>query len=79
MGTRIDKFLLSQSIPAEIERVLLQPESSAQIARTFTSNAIPAIERQTEDIVSKTLLPTYTQHHQDPVQGVVSMRREMIT
>ena len=66
---------LEKRIPAEIERVLLRPEVSAQIARTFTSNTSPLIERQIKDTVSKTLLPTYAQQHQDLVQD---MRNEMM-
>ena len=69
------RISLSQSIPTEIERVLMRPEVSAQIARSFTSIAIPLIERQIKETVSKTLLPSYAQQHQDLVQEV---RNEMM-
>jgi len=79
----IDNFFLSQSIPAEIERVLLRPEVSAQIARTFTSNTTPLIERQIQDTVSKTLLPAYAQQQQDLIQEMrnemMSLRKELAT
>ena len=77
-----DRFLL-QSIPAEIERVLLRPEVSAQIARTFTSNTTPIIERQIKDTVSKTLLPAYAQQQQELIQEMrnemMSLRKEVAT
>jgi hypothetical protein len=83
VGTCIDNFSLSQSIPAEIERVLLRPEVSTQIARTFTSNTTPLIERQIKETVSKTLLPTYAQQNQDLVQEMrnemMSLRKEIVT
>ena len=54
---------------------------SAQIARTFTSNVTPIIERQIKDTMSKTLLPTYAQQHQDLVQEmrneVMGLRKEI--
>ena len=68
-------FFLSQSIPTEIERVLMRPEVSAQIARTFTSNVTPLIDRQIKETMSKTFLPTYAQQHQELVQ---EMRNEMM-
>ena len=61
----------------------MRPEISAQIARTFTSNIAPLIERQIKDTVSKTLLPTYAQQHQDLVQEMhnemVGLRKEIVT
>lgn len=54
----------------------MRPEISAQIARTFTSNATPLIERQIKETVSKTLLPAYSQQHQELVQ---EMRNEMMS
>lgn len=53
----------------------MRPEISAQISRTFTSNVTPLIERQIKDTMSKTVLPTYVQQHQDLVQ---EMRKEMV-
>lgn len=61
----------------------MRPEISAQIARTFTSNIAPLIERQIKDTVSKTLLPTYAQQHQDLVREMhnemMSLRKEIVT
>lgn len=78
-----EQSLLPQSIPAEIERVLLRPEVSTQIARTFTSNTTPLIERQIKDAVTKTLLPTYAQQHQELVQEMrnemMGLRKEIVT
>lgn len=83
VDTYIDNFPPSQSIPAEIERVLLRPEVSAQIARTFTSNTGPLIERQIKDTLSKTLLPSYAQQQQDLIQEMrnemMSLRKEIVT
>lgn len=78
LGNQISRGVtdsIKQSIPAEIERVLMRPEMSAQISRAFTSNAIPLIERQIKETVSKSLLPAYAQQHQDLVQ---EMRNEMM-
>ena len=79
----INNPFLPQSIPAEIERVLLRPEVSAQIARTFTNNTTPLIERQIQDTVSKTLLPAYAQQQQELVQEMrnemMSLRKELAT
>lgn len=83
VGTYIDKFSLSQSIPNEIERLLLRPEVSAQIARTFTANTTPLIERQIKDAMSKTLLPSYAQQQQDLIQEMrnemMGLRKEIVT
>jgi len=73
---------IKQSIPSEIERVLLRPEVSNQIARTFSSNVTPLIERQIKEAVQKTLIPTYSQHHQELTQEMqtemMNMRKEII-
>jgi len=63
--------------------VLLRPEVSAQIARTFTTNTTPLIERQIQDTVSKTLLPAYAQQQQELIQEMrnemMSLRKELAT
>jgi hypothetical protein len=62
--------------------VLLRPEVSSQIARTFSSNVTPLIERQIKEAVSKTLIPAYAQHHQELKQELhtemMNLRKEII-
>jgi len=63
--------------------VMLRPEVSNQIARTFSSNVTPLIERQIKEVVSKTLIPAYSQHHQELTQEmhteVMNLRKEILS
>ncbi|EIN07714.1 hypothetical protein PUNSTDRAFT_126674 [Punctularia strigosozonata HHB-11173 SS5] len=71
---------IKQSLPAEVERLLLRSDVSNQIARNFASNITPAIERHVKDTVTKTLIPAYTQQfsqlHQDLTR---EMHAEMLS
>jgi hypothetical protein len=50
---------MSQTLPPEIEKMLLKPELSNQIARTLSNNLSPFIERYVKEAVSKTLVPAF--------------------
>jgi uncharacterized membrane protein YheB (UPF0754 family) len=51
---------LSQALPNEIERLLLRPDVSNHVARTFSSAITPIIERHVKEAINKTLIPAYT-------------------
>jgi hypothetical protein len=50
---------MNQAIPTEIERLLLRPDVSSHVARTFSSAITPIIERHVKDAITKTLIPAY--------------------
>ncbi|KAH9060084.1 hypothetical protein EDB87DRAFT_1562339 [Lactarius vividus] len=50
---------MNQAIPAEIERLLLRPDVSSHVARTFSSAITPIIERHVKEAINKTLIPAY--------------------
>ena len=49
-----------QTLPNEIERLLLRPDVSNHVARTFSSAVTPIIERHVKEAINKTLIPAYT-------------------
>jgi len=52
---------VKQSLPNEIERMLLRPDVSTHFARNFSSTVTPIIERQVKDTITKTLMPSFSQ------------------
>ncbi|KZT26482.1 hypothetical protein NEOLEDRAFT_1131976 [Neolentinus lepideus HHB14362 ss-1] len=52
---------VKQSLPNEIERMLLRPDVSTHFARNFSSTVTPIIERQVKDTITKTLMPAFSQ------------------
>ena len=50
-----------QALPNELERVLLRPDVSSHVARTFSTAVTPLVERHVKDAISKTLIPAYQQ------------------
>ena len=75
-----------QNLPPEIEKLLVKPEVSTQIARNISANLTPVIERQMKDSVSKVLVPAYqaqtTLAHQEFTREMHAemnnMKRDMI-
>ncbi|KZT69035.1 hypothetical protein DAEQUDRAFT_757242 [Daedalea quercina L-15889] len=64
LGNQISKGLsdsFKQNLPTEIERMLLRPEVSNQIARNVSNAVTPVVERQVKETVSKNLLQAYQQ------------------
>ncbi|KAI0256476.1 hypothetical protein BJV78DRAFT_1164626 [Lactifluus subvellereus] len=51
---------MSLALPSEIERLLLRPDVSNHVARTFSSAITPIIERHVKEAINKTLIPAYT-------------------
>ncbi|KDQ60636.1 hypothetical protein JAAARDRAFT_31601 [Jaapia argillacea MUCL 33604] len=52
---------VKQTLPTEIERILLRPDVSNHFARNFSATVTPLIERQVKETASKTLIPAYAQ------------------
>ena len=52
---------MKQTLPTEVERLLLRPDVSNHVARTFSTAITPLIERHVKDSITKTLIPAYTQ------------------
>jgi len=52
---------IQQSLPTEIEKLLLRPDISNHFANMLSSNLNPLIERYVKDSVSKTFIPAYSQ------------------
>ncbi|KAH9842849.1 uncharacterized protein C8Q71DRAFT_224221 [Rhodofomes roseus] len=64
LGNQISKGLsesFKQNLPTEIERMLLRPEISSQIARNVSNAVSPVIERQVKETVTKNLIQVYQQ------------------
>ncbi|KAI9458037.1 hypothetical protein F5148DRAFT_1221565 [Russula earlei] len=51
---------MNQTLPNEIERLLLRPDVSNHVARTFSSAVTPIIERHVKEAINKILIPAYT-------------------
>ncbi|KZV64468.1 hypothetical protein PENSPDRAFT_588327 [Peniophora sp. CONT] len=51
---------VNKTLPPEIERLLVRPDVSAHVARTFSQTVSPLIERHVKDAITHTLVPTYT-------------------
>ncbi|KAI0703597.1 hypothetical protein BC835DRAFT_1262691 [Cytidiella melzeri] len=90
LNNQISKGLaesMKQSLPIEIERLLLRPDVSNHIARTFTSAVTPLVEKQVKDTITKTLIPAYTQQssnmHQELSREIrseiLNLKKEVIT
>ncbi|THG95333.1 hypothetical protein EW026_g6298 [Hermanssonia centrifuga] len=90
LNNQISKGLaesMKQSLPTEIERLLLRPDVSNHIARTFSSAVTPLVERQVKETITKSLIPAYTQQsstmHQElsrEIHGeILNLKKEVIT
>ena len=52
-------LLVLKALPNEIERLLLRPDVSSHVARTFSSAVTPIIERHVKEAINTTLIPAY--------------------
>ncbi|KAH9934831.1 uncharacterized protein B0H18DRAFT_978500 [Fomitopsis serialis] len=85
LGNQISKGLsesFKQNLPNEIERMLLRPEISSQIARNVSNAVTPVVERQLKETVSKNLIQVYQQQtnhmHQELSQTAFRSQEGMI-
>jgi len=90
MNGQISKGLtdsMQQTLPVEIERLLLRPDVSSHVARTFSSAVTPVIEKHVKDAITNTLIPAYTQisssMHQELSREIhseiLNLKKEVIT
>ncbi|KAH8108132.1 hypothetical protein BXZ70DRAFT_39589 [Cristinia sonorae] len=90
MNLHISKGLadaMKQHLPIEIERLILRPDVSAHIARTFSSTVTPIVERQVKETIQKTLIPAYSQQtsslHQElsrEIHGeILNLKKEVLS
>ncbi|EKM55623.1 uncharacterized protein PHACADRAFT_256363 [Phanerochaete carnosa HHB-10118-sp] len=90
LNNQISKGLaesMKQNLPNEIERLLLRPDVSNHIARTFSGAVTPIVEKHVKDAITKTLIPTYSQQssqmHQElsrEIHGeILNLKKEIIT
>ncbi|KDQ13159.1 hypothetical protein BOTBODRAFT_175764 [Botryobasidium botryosum FD-172 SS1] len=78
---------MKQTLPNEIERLLLRPDVSNHIARTLSSAVTPQVERHVKDAINKNLIPAYTQAttamHQELSREIhaeiLNLRKEVVT
>ncbi|KAI0340485.1 hypothetical protein BDW22DRAFT_1485930 [Trametopsis cervina] len=78
---------MKQNLPNEIERLLLRPDVSNHIARTFSSAVTPLVEKQVKETITKSLIPAYTQQsstmHQELSREIhseiLNLKKEVIT
>ncbi len=73
---------MSQTLPNEIERVLIRPEMANQVARAFSTMVTPAIERQVKETISKNLVPTSAMHQElsrEIRSEMLSLKKEILT
>ncbi|KAH7918211.1 hypothetical protein BV22DRAFT_1200056 [Leucogyrophana mollusca] len=79
VGRGLSEYI-QQSLPNEIEKLLLRPDISNHFASMLSSNLNPLIERYVKDSVSKTFIPAYSQQtsamHQDILR---EMRTEILS
>lgn len=52
---------INKSLPVEIEKLLLRPDVSSHMSRTFTAAVTPLIEKNVRDQIQKNLIPAYHQ------------------
>ena len=64
LGSQIIKGInesINKSLPVEIEKLLLRPDVSSHMSRTFTAAVTPLIEKNVKDQIQKNLIPAYHQ------------------
>lgn len=85
--TSIPLLTFFQNLPNEIERLLLRPDVSNHIARTFSGAVTPLVEKHVKDAITKTLIPAYSQQsssmHQElsrEIHGeILNLKKEIVT
>ncbi|KAH7107770.1 hypothetical protein BKA62DRAFT_684399 [Auriculariales sp. MPI-PUGE-AT-0066] len=78
---------VNQTLPTEIERLLLRPDVANHVARTFSAAVTPLVERHVKDAINKTLIPAYVQQSQTMQQElsrelhaeILGVKKEIIT
>ncbi|KAF9001924.1 hypothetical protein BDQ17DRAFT_1357730 [Cyathus striatus] len=69
---------ISQSLPIEMEKLLLRPDISSHFAHVLSNNLTPLIERHVKDAISKTFIPIYSQQSSAMHQEILrELRHEL--
>ncbi|KAF8630365.1 hypothetical protein AX15_002929 [Amanita polypyramis BW_CC] len=70
--------MITQSLPIEVEKLLLRSDFSGHFAHNMSSTLTPLIERHVKDAIAKTFIPVYSQQssaiHQELIR---EMRAEL--
>ena len=82
LGSQIAKGInesISNSIPVEIEKLLLRPDVSSHMSRTFTAAVTPLIEKNVRDQIQKNLIPAYHQQSSTMIEQLYTeISEEMV-
>lgn len=82
LGSQIAKGIsesINKSLPAEIEKLLLRPDVSAHMSRTFTAAVTPLIEKNVRDQIQKNLIPAYHQQSSTMIEQLYTeISEEMV-
>jgi hypothetical protein len=78
---------MNQTLPNEIERLLLRPDVSNHVARTFSSTVTPIIERHVKESINRTLIPAYQESTTEMYDGlyreiseeILNLKKEIVT
>ncbi|KAG8820860.1 hypothetical protein FRC17_010001 [Serendipita sp. 399] len=78
---------MNQTLPNEIERLLLRPDVSNHVARTFSSAVTPLIERHVKDSITRTLIPAYQESttemydhlYREINEEILNLKKEIVT
>ncbi|KAJ3840135.1 hypothetical protein F5878DRAFT_614147 [Lentinula raphanica] len=70
--------VISQRIPAEMEKLLLRPDISGHFSHILSSQLTPMIERHVKEAVGKTMIPLYSQQSTNSHQELLrELRNEL--
>ena len=82
LGSQIAKGIsesITKSLPAEIEKLLLRPDVSNHMSRTFTAAVTPLIEKNVRDQIQKNLIPAYHQQASTMIEQLYTeINEEMV-
>ncbi|OJT08940.1 hypothetical protein TRAPUB_150 [Trametes pubescens] len=73
---------MKTALPNEIERVLIRPEMATQVARAFSSNVMPVVERQIKESLAKNMVPQTALHQElsrEVRSEILNLKKEVLT
>ncbi|KAI0781076.1 hypothetical protein BD413DRAFT_462702 [Trametes elegans] len=72
---------MKMTLPNELERVLVRPEMASQVARAFSANVTPVIERQVKETISKNMIPSTAIHQElsrEVRSEILNLKKEVL-
>ena len=70
---------INKSLPVEMEKLLLRPDVSNHMTRTFTAAVTPLIEKNVRDQIQKNLIPAYHQQASTMIEQLYTeINEEMV-